>query len=60
MMMKYRSEALMVIHQDAQGLYRLGVISNNEMKEYDKECLVQEAEVDYEIDSSKVMESQVV
>ena len=43
-MKKYCSEALMVIHQDAEGLHRLGIISDAEMKEFDKGCLVQEPE----------------
>ena len=43
-MKKYRSEALMVTHQDAEGLHRLGIISDVEMKEYDEDCLVQEDE----------------
>ena len=46
-MKKYQSEALMVIHQDAEGLHRLGIISDDEMKEYDEGCLVKEAKVNY-------------
>ena len=41
-MKKYQSEALKVIHQDAEGLHRLGIISNEEMREYDLDCLIQE------------------
>ena len=41
-MKKYQSEILEVIHQDAEGLHRLGIISDAEMKEYDEGCLVQE------------------
>ena len=47
-MKKYRSEALMVTHQDAEGLHRLGIISDVEMKEYDEDCLVQEPEPAHE------------
>jgi DNA-binding transcriptional regulator YiaG len=43
-MKKYQSEALKVIHQDAEGLHRLGIISDKEMREYDRGCLVQEPE----------------
>jgi len=43
-MKKYQSEALKVIHQDAEGLHRLGIISNKEMREYDQDCLIQEPE----------------
>ena len=41
-MKEYQSEALKVIHQDAEGLHRLGIISDQEMREYDQECLIQE------------------
>jgi DNA-binding transcriptional regulator YiaG len=53
-MKKYKSEALMVIHQDAKGLHRLGIIDNDEMKEYDKGCLAEDPE------TSKVTEKQPV
>jgi len=45
-MKKYQSEALMVIHQDAEGLHRLGIIDDDEMQEFDKGCLAQETETD--------------
>ena len=41
---KYQSEALMVCHQSAEGLHRLGIISDAEMKEFDEDCLLQETE----------------
>jgi len=41
-MKEYHSEALKVIHQDAEGLHRLGIISDQEMQEYDRDCLIQE------------------
>jgi DNA-binding transcriptional regulator YiaG len=41
---KYQSEQLMICHQDAEALYRIGAISEDEMREFDKECLVQEPE----------------
>jgi len=43
-MKKYKSEALMVCHQDAEGLHRLGIISDEEMLEFDETCLVEDAE----------------
>jgi len=46
-MKKYQSEALKVIHQDAEGLHRLGIISDKEMREYDQGCLVKEPEAAY-------------
>jgi DNA-binding transcriptional regulator YiaG len=41
---KYQSEQLMICHQDAEALYRIGAISEAEMRKFDKECLVQEPE----------------
>jgi len=37
---KYQSEALMVNHQSAESLFRLGEISEAEMREFDEMCLV--------------------
>jgi DNA-binding transcriptional regulator YiaG len=37
---KYKSELLMVIHQGAQGMHEVGAISDKEMREYDRDCLV--------------------
>jgi len=51
-MKKYQSNALKVIHQDAEGLHRLGIINDKEMQEYDKDCLVQEPETVYTADKS--------
>ena len=45
--MKYQSEILEVIHQDAEGMHRLGIISDDEMREYDEGCLVQEPKAAY-------------
>jgi DNA-binding transcriptional regulator YiaG len=39
---KYQSEQLMICHQDAEALYRIGAISEAEMREFDKDCLVPE------------------
>ena len=39
---KYQSEALMVCHQSAESLLRLGIIDSVEMREYDKDCLIEE------------------
>jgi len=51
-MKKYQSEILKVIHQDAKGLHRLGIISDKEMREYDQGCLVQEPEKAYAAEKS--------
>jgi DNA-binding transcriptional regulator YiaG len=39
---KYQSEQLMVCHQDAEAMRRLGIISDAEMREFDQDCLVPE------------------
>ena len=42
----------MVMHQQAEGLHRLGIISDAEMKEYDEDCLVKEPETAYKTEKS--------
>jgi len=37
---KYKSELLMVCHMDAQAMHEVGAISDKEMREYDRDCLV--------------------
>ena len=37
---KYKSEILMVCHMDAQAMYEVGAISDKEMREYDRDCLI--------------------
>ncbi|MDR0876629.1 MAG: hypothetical protein LBN21_01135 [Treponema sp.] len=39
---KYESELLMVCHEMADDWHRAGKISDAEMQEYDRDCLVQE------------------
>jgi DNA-binding transcriptional regulator YiaG len=41
---KYQSEISMIVHQDAEGMYQLGIIDDARMREFDKDCLVQEPE----------------
>jgi len=36
---KYKSELLMVCHQDAKAMHEVGAISDREMREYDRDCL---------------------
>ena len=45
---KYQSELFGAIHETATGLHKIGVINNQEMMEYNEDCLVQEAETEYE------------
>jgi DNA-binding transcriptional regulator YiaG len=37
---EYVSEALMVCHQSAESLLRMGIIGADDMKEFDEGCLV--------------------
>ena len=37
---KYKSEILMVCHMDAKARHGIGLISDKEMREYDRDCLV--------------------
>jgi DNA-binding transcriptional regulator YiaG len=37
---KYKSELLMVIHQDVQAMHEVGAVSDKEMREFDQGCLV--------------------
>ena len=39
---KYQTELLGALHETAVGLHKIGVIDSEEMREYDKDCLVQE------------------
>ena len=41
---KCQSELLGTIHETAMGLHKIGVIDNDEMMEYDRDCLVQACE----------------
>jgi DNA-binding transcriptional regulator YiaG len=42
---KYQTELLGALHETAVGLHKIGVINNEEMREYDKDCLVQTPEI---------------
>ena len=42
-MKKYQSEISKVIYQDAEAMHRVGIISNERMREYDEMCLVKPA-----------------
>jgi hypothetical protein len=46
------SEILMVIHQDAEGMYELGIIDNAKMGEFDEIYLVPEPEPAEEVRQS--------
>jgi hypothetical protein len=42
---RYQSEILGVIHQDAQSMFEVGAISEERMREYDRDCLAPEVSV---------------
>jgi DNA-binding transcriptional regulator YiaG len=45
--MKYKSEIFEVMHQDAMADFKVGAISEKEMREYDEMCLVKEPKTSY-------------
>jgi len=45
---KYNSDLLESLHETAIGLHNIGVISDKEMREYDKDCLVSEPKTSVE------------
>jgi len=45
---KYKSELLMVCHMEAKAMHEVGVISDKEMDEYDRDCLVSPAKTTFE------------
>jgi len=44
---KYQSKILKVIHENAAGMHRLGIMNDAEMREFDEDCLVHEPEPAY-------------
>jgi len=50
---KYQSKVLQAIHEDAKGMHKLGIISDTEMYEFDKECLIPESKTTRKIANSK-------
>jgi len=49
---KYYSEAAMAIHESARDLLEVGAISEDEMKDFDNRCLVQEPKSTYKAAST--------
>ena len=41
---KYKSELLMVCHMDAKAMHDAGAISDEEMREFDQDCLVSDSQ----------------
>jgi DNA-binding transcriptional regulator YiaG len=42
--MKYKSEIYEVVHQDATEMFKIGAISKERMREFDKMCLAPETD----------------
>jgi putative transcriptional regulator len=40
--LKYKSKIFKMLHEDATGLFEIGAISEERMREYDRACLVQD------------------
>ena len=55
-MKKYYSEICETIHKDALVEFKLGLISEAEMREFDEICLVEEPETVYESEKSMTIE----
>ena len=53
---RYYSEASMVCHQSAKDLFEIGAISEDEMKEFDERCFVEEeSKTDYTAEKPAVL-----
>ena len=48
---RYQDEILGSLHETAEGLHRIGLLSDQEMQEYDRDCLVQKKEVKQRVET---------
>jgi putative transcriptional regulator len=55
-MKKYKSEIYEVIHQDALADFEVGAISEARLREYEKQCFVDEPEPAYQTEHSEDVE----
>ncbi|MDR0447323.1 MAG: BrnT family toxin [Treponema sp.] len=51
--MKYKSDILGMIHENAAANYEIGAISETRMQEYNEICLIEEPETEYTSKSSE-------
>jgi len=56
---KYNSDLLESLHETAVGLHNIGVISDKEMREYNKDCLVSSPKTSSESTSVSVKPTPV-
>jgi len=57
---KYYSEPLEAVHQSAKDLFEIGAISEKEMKKFDKSCLVNENDKEFETEKNFEVEHVTV
>ena len=50
---KYQSELLGAIHETADGLHKIGVINDKEMREYNRDCLASKTDSSEALDAQK-------
>ena len=54
---EYQSELLGAIHETDTGLYKIGVIDDKEMREYDDDCIVQKPKTVNETEKPLIIEN---
>jgi len=54
--MEYRDEIAMVCHDMMKSAQSVGAINDTEMREFEKDCFVEEPETPHELDHSVVLE----
>jgi DNA-binding transcriptional regulator YiaG len=54
---KYQSEILMVCHQDAEEMYKLGLIDDAKMREFDEGCLLPETTLSVTTSQNTILRS---
>ena len=56
---KYESEAMQVLHEEWLDMHRSGIISDEEMREFEKDCIIQEDETGPEAENSPTKEPAI-
>jgi len=54
--MKYKSDILEVIHENATANFEIGAISEERMREYDEMCLIEDPKTTQRTDNSEKIE----
>jgi len=57
---KYQSDVLKVIHEDMKGMYKLGIINDNKMREFDRLCTVEEPKPVYNTEKNVSIEKNIL